>query len=49
MRRSNRPRSIALPRRSDDVQPTAILGALGMIAALLVSWAGIVGALPGLQ
>ena len=40
MRRTSPARSIA--RRSDDVQPTAILGAIGMIAALMMLWAGLV-------
>ena len=42
-------RAVAISRRSDDIQPTAILGALGVIAAMMVAWAGIVGALPGLH
>jgi hypothetical protein len=41
--------SIALARRSDDIQPMAILGAIGVIVGLMVAWAGIVGALPGLH
>jgi hypothetical protein len=35
-------RSIAIPRRTDDVQPTAILGAMGMITLLMVTWLGLV-------
>jgi hypothetical protein len=45
MRRTNTPSAIA--RRSDDVQPTAILGALGMIATLMLVWFGIAASLPG--
>ena len=33
--------------RSDDVQPTAILGAMGMIATLMLLWVGIAASLPG--
>ena len=47
MRRSNAPRSIGIARRSDDVQPTAILGAMGVIATLMLLWAGIAASLPG--
>lgn len=40
MRRTSTVRSIAITRRqSDDVQPTAILGAMGMIATLMLLWA----------
>jgi hypothetical protein len=46
MRRSNAPRSIGIARRSDDVQPTAILGAMGVIATLMLLWAGIAASLP---
>ena len=45
MRSTNAPRSIA--RRSDDVQPTAILGAMGVIATLVLLWVGIAVSLPG--
>ncbi|HSZ93253.1 MAG TPA: hypothetical protein VK822_28205 [Acetobacteraceae bacterium] len=39
MRRTNASRSIAIARRrSDDVQPTAILGAIGMITTLILLW-----------
>ena len=47
MRSTNAPRSIAIARRSDDVQPTAILGAMGMIATLVLLWVGIAASLPG--
>ncbi len=47
MRRTNTPRSIAIARRSDDVQPTAILSAMGMIATLLLLWVGIAASWPG--
>jgi hypothetical protein len=40
MRRTNAPRSIAIARRSDDMQPGAILGALAMIATLMLIWIG---------
>jgi len=42
-------RTIAISRRSDDIQLTAILGAIGVIAGLMVTWAGIVSALHGLH
>jgi hypothetical protein len=42
MRRTNAFRSVAIPRRSDDVQPAAMLGALGMIATLMLIWIGFV-------
>ncbi len=42
MRRINSRRSIARARRSGDVQPTAILGAMGMIATLMLLWIGLV-------
>ncbi len=43
MHRTNTARSIAIARRrSDDVQPTAILGAMGMIATLILLWIGMV-------
>ena len=35
-------RSLAITRRTDDVQPTAILGAMGMIAVLMLMWVGLV-------
>jgi hypothetical protein len=39
----NTARSIAIAgRRSDDVQPTAILGTIGMIAMLMLLWIGMV-------
>ena len=37
-----RQRSLAITRRTDDVQPTAILGAMGMIAVLMLMWVGLV-------
>ena len=37
----------AIARRSDDVQPTAILGAMGVIATLMLLWVGIAASLPG--
>ena len=37
-----RQRSLAIARRTDDVQPTAILGAMGMIAVLMLMWVGLV-------
>ena len=37
MRRTN-----AIARRSDDIQPTAILGAIGMIVTLMLVWASLV-------
>ena len=37
-----RQRSLAIARRTDDVQPTAILGAMGMITALMAMWIGLV-------
>ncbi len=43
MPHTNAVRSIAIARsRSDDVQPTAILGAIGVIATLLLLWIGMV-------
>ena len=36
-----------IARRSDDVQPTAILGAMGVIATLVLLWVGIAASLPG--
>lgn len=42
MRRTSAPRSIAIARRSGDIQPTAVLGTIGMIAALLLMWIGLV-------
>ena len=47
MRSTNAPRSIAIAKRSDDVQPTAILGAISMIATLMLVWVGIAASLPG--
>ena len=42
MRRTNTARSIAIARRrSDDIQPTAILGTMGMIATLMLVWAAL--------
>ena len=38
MRRTHRPRAIAIPRRSEDVQPAAILQAIGMSIALMMLW-----------
>jgi hypothetical protein len=35
-------RSLAITRRTDDIQPTAILGAMGMIAVLMLMWVGLV-------
>ena len=35
-RRTSKPRALAIARRSDDIQPTAILGAIGMIATLML-------------
>ncbi len=40
MRRTNAPRAIAC--RSADIPPTAILGAIGMIATLMLMWIGLV-------
>ena len=37
-----RQRSIAIARQSDDVQPTAILGTIGMITLLMLMWLGLV-------
>ncbi len=37
-----RRRPIAIARRSDDVQPTAVLSAIGMIALLMLMWLGLV-------
>jgi hypothetical protein len=45
MRSTKAPRSSA--RRPDDAQPTAIFGAMGMIATLVLLWAGIAASLPG--
>ena len=42
MSRSNAPRSIAIARRSGDIQPAAMLGALGMIGTLMLLWVGLV-------
>jgi len=42
MHRTKTARSIALPRRPEGVQPMAILNTFGMIAALLLVWAGLV-------
>jgi len=38
MRRTDTPRAIAIPRRSEDVQPAAILEAIGMSVALMLLW-----------
>jgi hypothetical protein len=35
-------RSLAIAKRTDDVQPTAILGAMGMITVLMLMWIGLV-------
>ena len=35
-------RSLAIARRTDDVQPAAILGTIGMITLLLLMWIGLV-------
>ena len=40
MRRTSTARSIA--HGSNDVQPTAILGAIGMIATLMMLWTSLV-------
>jgi len=40
MRRTSTARSIA--RRTNDVQPTAILGAMSMIATLMMLWTSLV-------
>ncbi len=37
-----RQRSTVIARRTDDVQPTAILGAMGVITFLMVTWLGLV-------
>ena len=37
-----RQRSIAIARRTDDVQPTAILGAIGLIVLLMLMWLALV-------
>ena len=37
MRRNN-----AIARRSDDIQPTAILGALGLIVTLMLVWVSLI-------
>jgi hypothetical protein len=42
MHRINATRSIAIVRRSDDIQPTAVLGAIGMITTLMLMWVGLV-------
>jgi hypothetical protein len=42
MHRINASRSIAIVRRSDDIQPTAVLGAIGMITTLMLMWVGLV-------
>jgi hypothetical protein len=42
MHRTSKPRALAIPRRQDDAQPAAIVGALGVIAALMLTWAGLV-------
>jgi predicted nuclease with RNAse H fold len=41
MRRTT-PRSIAISRRSGDVQTTSLLGAIGMVAMLMGLWASLV-------
>jgi hypothetical protein len=41
-RRTSKPRALAIPRQSEDTQPTAILGALGLIATLMLTWASLV-------
>jgi hypothetical protein len=33
-----RQRSLALARRRNDVQPNAVLGTIGMITVLMLSW-----------
>lgn len=38
MRRTDTPRAIAISRGSDDVQPAAILGAIGIIVTLMTLW-----------
>ena len=40
--RRTKPRSIAIARPSTDVQLTALLGAIGMIAMLMALWASLV-------
>jgi hypothetical protein len=40
-------RSSLRRRQSDDVQPTAILGAITVIATLVLLWFGIAASLPG--
>jgi hypothetical protein len=47
MRSTNAPRSSAIARRSDNMQPTAIFGAMGVIASLMLLWVGITASLPG--
>ena len=42
MHRINATRSIAIVRRSDDIQPTSVLGAIGMITTLMLMWVGLV-------
>ena len=39
MRRTNAPRAIVIARHADEVQGRAILGAIGMIATLILVWA----------
>ena len=38
MHRNNTPRVIAISRRSDDIQPAAMLEAIGMIVTLMLLW-----------
>ncbi len=43
MRYTNTARSIAIAhRRTEDIQPAAILATMGMIAALTATWIGMV-------
>lgn len=42
MRQFNATRSVAIARRSDDIQPTAVFGAIGMIATLMLMWIGLI-------
>ena len=42
MHRFDTSRSITIVRRSDDIQPTTILGAIGMITTLMLTWIGLV-------
>ncbi len=37
-----KPRSIAIARRSDDIQPASILATLGMIMLLMLTWTSLV-------